>query len=242
MALNLRKKIGVVVPHGNAIHEREFRDLHSTHVDFQFESFAVPATNPSNYCPELLENLQEPIGRLRNWGAEAILLGCTAASMICGSDKQVAELETLAGMPVTTAARAASNAFEALSVRSLAIATPYGDKGNRTVSNFILGLGLDAVSIKGLEFDRSPEVWATETNSMTPEDMVDFIRSLDVFDADAIFLPCTGLISLATLQHIEDELKKIAISSVQAGYWAALKTIGLCEERPGYGQLLGRWP
>ncbi len=238
---NDKTKIGVLVPAGNLIHEEEFGLLAPDHIEFHFQGFAIPAADSPAYCDELKDCMQEPIRQLRQWGADAILIGCTAASMRCGDKKKISDLEELAGVPITTAAKAISDALQWLSITSLAIATPYGDKGNQTVADFVRGLGIDVVSIKGLEFDSSPEVWKKETNAMTPGDVIDFVMSLDIYDADAIFLPCTGLRSLETLQKLESTTDKRALSSVQAGYWAALNTLGIQDRKPGFGKLIEDW-
>lgn len=235
------KYVGVLVPAGNLIHEREVNLIAPEHVKFQFQNFTIPKADSSTYCAELEDHMQPPINRLRDWGADSILIGCTAATMRCGDPERIAALESLAGIPVTTAAIAVSDAFKQLSVRSLAIATPYGEKGNKTVADFVKSLGIDVVSIEGLEFDISPEIWKQQTNATTPNEVFDFVMSLDIYDADAIFLPCTGLVSLETLQMIEEATGKLAVSSVQAGYWSVLNVLGLQFKKRGYGQLLEKW-
>ena len=74
-------RIGVLVPAGNSIHEREFAALRPSGVAFRFAGFGYPPADAADFCADLTTRMAEPIQALREWGAQLLLIGCTAASM-----------------------------------------------------------------------------------------------------------------------------------------------------------------
>ena len=234
-------RIGVIVPAGNVIHEREFTRLRPEGVRFHFTGFSYPAAGTTNFCDDMARQLAEPIGELKAWGAELILLGCTTASMSCADDAHCAQLAEMAGVPLITAAGASCDAMTALGARSVAVATPYGDANNLIVSNFLKAHGVEVAAIKGLGLDRSLKAWRERALNLTPQEVLDFSVSVDVDNAEAMYLPCTGIGSLEVLDMFERQACKPAFSSVQAGYWASLRRLGVDGRKKGYGRLVDVW-
>ena len=239
--MNAALRIGVVVPAGNKIHEEEFWLLKAPDVTFQFDSFALPPASADDYCDQLSAFMSGPLGRLKSWGAAAVLIGCTSASMRCACNK-LQEWEAMFDGPVVTAAESAAQAFRALGLKNLAVATPYSDGGNATAESFVTGLGLDVGSIGGLDFDTSADRWTRETNLMSASEVARFALSLNSCEADGFFLPCTGLRSVEAISLLERATGKPVVSSVQAGYWAALNRLGRTDPKAGFGKLLLDWP
>jgi maleate cis-trans isomerase len=234
-------RIGVIVPKGNSIHENEFMRLGSKGVQFRFTSFSYPRFNNTDFCGDLSAEMSAPIAELRAWGAEAILIGCTTASMVCGSQQWRENLERLANAPVVTAAEASLQAIGALGVTSIAVATPYGDAGNQTVNNFLVENGLTVATIKGLGLDSSIERWLKESPMLSAKEVLDFSVTVDSALAETIYLPCVGIGSLDVLDPLEKRTGKPALSSVQAGYWSILRRMGANGRAKGYGRLIEVW-
>lgn len=234
-------RIGVVVPNGDLVHEREFLRLRPDGVSFRFASFSYPAMGNANFCGNLGAEMSAPIAELNDWGAKVVLIGCTTASMTCASPEWQAELERMAKVRVVTAAEASIQAISALGARSIAVATPYGDAGNRTVTTFLLGKGFAVASIKGLGLDRSVETWRKAAPCLSIAEMLGFSLSVDSENAQAIYLPCTGVGSLEVLDELEKSTRKPAISSVQAGFWASLRLLGINGRAKGFGRLIDVW-
>ena len=234
-------RIGVIVPRGNSIHENEFMRLDSEGVRFRFTPFSYPGFNSTDFCGDLTAGMSAPIAELRAWGAEAILIGCTTASMVCGSQRWREDLERLANVPVVTAAEASRQAIAALGVTNIAVATPYGDAGNQTVNNFLVENGFTVATIKGLGLDRSIETWLREAPSLSAKELFDFSLTVDSAHADAFYLPCVGINSLEVLDQLEKKTGKPAFSSVQAGYWSILRRLGADGRASGFGRLIEIW-
>ncbi len=168
MAADIR--IGVLVPAGNTIHEREFDALRPAGVAFRFAGFAYPPADAADFCVDLAARMAEPVAALREWGARLLLVGCTAASMRCADPASEARLAQLAGVPVVTAASAVRDACAALGLKRLVVATPYGAASNGIVTRYLRSIGIEVTvaAIRGLDLDRSPEVWKREVPALSP--------------------------------------------------------------------------
>jgi maleate cis-trans isomerase len=239
--MNDSVRIGVLVPAGNTIHEREFAALRPDGVEFRFAGFSYPPMGTPAFCADLFAQMRAPVAELRAWGAQALLVGCTTASMLCADPVREAELQQLAGVPVVTAASAVRDALAALGLVRVAVATPYGARGNGVVVDYLRTLGIETVAIRGLDLDRSPEVWKREAPALTPQQVVELGLSIDGPAAQAMYLPCTGIGSVEAIELYERRTGKPALSSVQAGFWATLRRLGVDGRRGGAGRLVAAW-
>jgi maleate isomerase len=234
-------RIGVLVPAGNAVHEAEFRRLQPEGVEFRFAPFGFPPASAVDYCGELADGMVQAMVELKAWGARLLLVGCTTASMKCSGPAEDARLEALAGLPVITAAAASREAMAALGLSRVAVATPYSDGGNATVAGFLRRIGVEVAAIRGLGLDRSMDMWRNEAVTLPARRVADFALETDVPEAQAMYLPCTGVGSVEAIDLFEAERGKPAFSSVQAGYWASLRRLGIDGRRGFGGRLLKTW-
>jgi arylmalonate decarboxylase len=241
MVMQDNVRIGVLVPTGNTVHEREFAALRPAGVEFRFAGFAYPPPGAADFCGDLFAQMQAPIAELRDWDAKLLLVGCTTASMLCADAARDAQLQRLAGIPVVTAAGAVRTALQALGLRRVAVATPYGANGNRVVADYLRSIGIEVTAIAGLDLDRSVEVWKRETPALTPQQVLELGLSVDSAGAQALYLPCTGIGSLEAIGLYERLTGKPALSSVQAGFWASLRRLGIDARRGDAGRLVADW-
>lgn len=232
-------RVGVLVPAGNLVHEREFARLRPDAVDFRFAGFDYPAAGP-RFCGDMLEQFAGPLRELRTWGAQLVLVGCTTASMQCAQGAWAASLQEIAQVPVITAAAAVNLALDALHIHSVAVATPYGDANNRIIAHYLESQQVAVPAIRGMALDRSPQTWRAAPQ-VTAQQMLEFSLGVDVEAAQALYLPCTGVTSIETVELFERRRAKPALSSVQAGYWASLRRLGIDGRREDGGRLLRCW-
>ncbi len=236
------RRVGVLVPQGNVTHELEFATLRPAGVTFRFDAFAYPAAGTVDFCRGLSQQMAEPLTRLKDWGAEVVLVGCTTASMSCAYPSFVRTLQSEVDVPIVTAAQASRSACVALGLRSLAVATPYGQPNNRIVADFLRSASIDVANIQGLGLDATPQLWKEHALRLTPADFLAFSRRVDVPAAQGIYLPCTGLPSIAIIDALELSVGKPVLSSVQAGFWAVLNQLGVRARSNEGGHLLRHWP
>ena len=233
-------RVGVLVPPGNTVHEREFARLRPANVSFRFADFSYPPAG-GDFCEDFLAQLAAPVKALTEWGPDLVLVGCTTASMVCASEAFSAKLEAMAGVPVITAAEASHWALLALGGRAVSVATPYGAPNNRIIAGFLMSRGIATAAIAGMDLDRSVPIWLAAQPSLTAERVLEFSLSVDVEAARALYLPCTGMGSLDAITGFERRTGKPAVSAVQAGYWASLRRLGIDGRQSGNGCLLEVW-
>lgn len=227
-------RIGVLVPAGNTIHEREFDALRAAtgcNVEFAFRPFDYPAAGVADFCSALIAQFAVPLRELRAWGAEVVLVGCTAASMRCATPAHDAALAELAGAPVVTAARATREALAALALERIVVATPYGAASNRIVRDFLESLDVRVVAIEGLGYDADPALWKTEVPRVDGERGCEFAQQIEAragaANIQGAYFPCTGMASIDAIARYESRTGRSGVSSVLAGFWAALGRAGI---------------
>jgi len=234
-------RIGALFPDGNVVLEQEINRLAPDGVDFKFSPFSYPPAGVP-FCEGLLAALEAPLSAMRTWGADSVFLGCTTASMNCYGPAHDQILSRIAGAPVVTAAQATKRAADALGVKRLGVASPYGEPNNRIVRDFLTSQDLEVVCLHGLGLDQDLAVWRAVAIPMKPEGVLDLCMNADCDEAEAVYLPCTGVGSVDAIALFEASVGKPAFSSVQAGFWASLSDAGLRAPQSGAGRLLAQWP
>ncbi|MBW3096199.1 ectoine utilization protein EutA [Pseudohoeflea coraliihabitans] len=164
----------------------------------------------------------------------AICFSCTSASATIGDAKVTAAIQAAKpGVPVITPTAAASAAFRALGVNSIAVVTPYLPEATVPVGSYFRaqGFSVTALDCLGLEDDRAMARVSRET-------IIAAALAADGPDNDAIFLSCTALPAIAAIAEIEARTGKPVVTSNQASAWAMAQKGGLADWKPAaYGRL-----
>jgi maleate isomerase len=122
-------------------------------------------------------------------------------------------------------------ALRALHVRRVAIAAPYDEDITSKCRFALESRKFEVVKISRLD-------GVEHIYSETPERAYALACAADTPDADAIFLPGTGLPTIDVLDVLERDLGKPVVSSTSAMMWNALSIAGVSPRIPGYGRLL----
>jgi maleate isomerase len=153
----------------------------------------------------------------------AVVYACTSGSFVAGlaGERRLrAALAEAAGAPAVTTSGALLDALDALSVRRVAIGTPYDAQVTARLTAFLdeAGYAVPGDAYLGLHAD------IARVDAATVRDLA---RAADRPDADAVFLSCTNLRTFGLLAALEDELGKPVLSANQVSIWAALRLAGL---------------
>ncbi len=163
-----------------------------------------------------------------------IVLAHTAVSYMnraAGEAALTARLTELAGTPATTAAGAVSAGLRRLSVKRLALATPYPESISVAGCAFWEASGFQIVGYHRLH-DVANIYEETEERAYT------LARAADVAAAEAVLISGTGLPTLGIIERLERDLGKPVVTSQQASLWRALQLIGIADPVAGFGRLL----
>jgi maleate isomerase len=182
------------------------------------------------------DRLEHATRELADGGADVVAFACTTGSLVKGAgfDRElVARMEAAAPVRATTTATALLAALAALGVERVAVATPYIDELNQLEVAFLEDQGFRVTGIRGMGIGTDPEI-AQVPYSRTR----DLARAVDDPAADAVFISCTGLATIALLSELEAELGKPVISSNAVTLWHALTLAGVVPSGEGQGSLL----
>jgi maleate isomerase len=168
----------------------------------------------------------------------AIAFGCTSGTVAIGFER-VCEMVRSArpGIAVATPITGAGRAFTALSAQRLAVLTPYPDDVNELVAGYLHRQGVEVLSFASLGLATDLEM-----TSVPPEAIERAVGALDTARADAVFVCCTALRSVAIIDTLEALLGLPVVTSNQAMLWEMLSGAGYLEPVLGFGRLLAAAP
>ncbi len=173
-------------------------------------------------------------GILPGTHVDAFIYGCTSGTIAIGAET-VANLvaEGRPGVPVTNPVSAVLAAIRHLDARRISVLTPYPGPVNAELGRFLIGEGVDVISIHGLDFDSDIDITGIPSQALSDA----AVEACDD-EADVLFISCTALRTAGVIDDVERRIGKPVITSNQALVWHSLKLIGYRRNSPGIGSLL----
>lgn len=229
-------RIGLIALASDYVVERDFMNMRPG------DDVAIFVTRILNANPCTVENLSTmaprvtdavsliiPDGRL-----DAVAYCCTSGTVVIGYDSIAASVHAVRpGIPVATPITAGLAGLRRFDVSKIAVLTPYLDDVNGPVARYIEDNGFDVIAFTSFLFADDNDM-----AGISPQTIFDAAMEADCPDADALFISCTAIRAVDTIERIEQALGKPVISANQALFWQALRTAGYSPAVPGYGQLL----
>jgi maleate isomerase len=232
-----RGRLGLIVPSSNTTNEPEFYRSVPTGVSVHTARMRLQGTNAAELA-SMADDVERCAQQLADADVDAVVYGCTTGSLVKGPeyDTEIEDrIADIAGVPAVATAASIKRAFEALSLTSLAIVTPYIDDLNERERSFLEAAGFDIVAIDGLGIEPN-----TEIGTQWPEQTYREARQLDLPSADGVFVSCTNYRTFEIIPSLEQDLGKPVITSNQATLWDALKTLGVTYDADDLGSLFTR--
>lgn len=232
-----RARIGLIVPSPNTVAETEFWRMapdgvtvHTTRMLYRADEVEDPLTDMEQYLPRVIEEL-------RGLEVDVVAYGCTASALKIPYAETQNKIACELGLPTVTTMGSVLDAFRALGVNSIAVGSPYTDAINAAESRFFESHGLTVTVDKGVRLFEAQQ--RGRHMNLVPEDAVEALAmSIDSPEADAIFLSCSDMATLGTIERLETKLGKPVIASAQATFWGALRAVGIEDKLDGCGRLL----
>jgi maleate cis-trans isomerase len=230
-----RGRLGIVLPADYNVLEPDFARLApngvSTHVA------RLRAGSLESYLDQALEFVSESFPRTR-----VSLIGhmCAASSLLLGPQGNIefcAKLsERAGGLPSFTASTAVTSALAALGARTVSIVSPHRAPGAKRLTDYLDACGITTKQVVALGLDDVAQRDAF--NDASPANLYRICRGLDLAGVNAVFLAATNFCTIDAIAVIEADLGLPVVTSNQAGFWEALRLLGIKAEIAGFGQLL----
>ena len=233
-----RGRIGLVYLHSSVVMENEMWAMAAPGVSLHTSRLRIGKINVRD-IGAMVESpeFETSVRLVAEAPVDVVLFGGTSASFLHGNAWDEATTARMrawsGGVPALTTATACARALDALGVGKVALATPYAEEVHERCASWLAANGHPVTCGRFLSIteDRAlaevplAEIW-------------DLCRAVDTPDADAIFVSCTNIRSIALIRALEEELGKPVVSAIQASMWGALKLMGVAGARPGYGRLM----
>ena len=234
--IGARARIGIIVLASDHTIEYEFRQCVNIPGVAFYES-RIP--NSPDITPETLQAMEDHISDraaviLPGVQLDVVAYCCTSGTMIIGENRVFEKIHT--GRPEaepTTPITAAFSAFKALGIKRIGVLTPYSDEINLFMRAYIENKGF-SVPVFG-SFNEENDNRAAR---ISPHSIRNAILEIGQHDeVEGVFLSCTSLRLVDSVEEIEQELGKPVTSSNHAIIWHSLRLAGIEEKIVGYGTL-----
>jgi len=236
-----RGKIGLIYIASAYSMEVEFMNMAPEGVTTHTTRIAL-SEKPDHFTIDDLSSLKDDVMKATELLAQAplhaIAFGCTSGSFVNGINydrETIEEMEKIANIPCTTTANAVVEAFKALQVKKVAIATPYANDVNELAHQYFTDSGIYITNITGLGIRNDYSISSLDTHSIYK-----MAVEANTEDAEAVFISCTGLSAANLIEVLEEDLQKPVITSNQATFWHSLRLSQIGSKLENFGQLFDK--
>ncbi len=163
-----------------------------------------------------------------------VTYACASGSFVGGAEgeRELHASMMSAGAPAaTTTSGGLVQALRALGLTRIAVVTPYIDSVTERLLTFLAEHGVEVVSSVGLGL--LDHIWKVGYS-----EVVQAVTSVDVPEADGVFISCTNVPTYDIIGPLERWLGKPVLTANQVTMWSALHAIG--SPMMGSGQLLAQ--
>lgn len=249
-SLGYRMKYAVVAPSTNTSVQPEYEDMRPRGVTNHFSRIAIPDTkvDSDDSFMVMLNNIREAtmdaVDVSLSMEPGCVIMGMSAETFWDGAEgadrlhKKM--VERTGGIPVIMGSTAVDEAIKAYEtetgpIRRLGILTPYAPVGDANVKRFFEDQGYEVVNIIGLK-SPSPMMIAHESKQKLKQTAIAVNEGVD-----AIIQCGTNLAFAEVAAMAEFWLEKPVIAINTATYWHALRSMGIMDQKDGFGRLLSHF-
>jgi len=141
--------------------------------------------------------------------------------------------DKIGGLPLITAADGCIAGLKTIGAGRIACLSPMSDEYSQSAADFYRSLGFDIAYHAGLQVDKPENII-----KVTLEQAKEGFRQIDHDDVD-VFLHVGGALGIVDMiEELEAEFGRPFVTVNAATYWYALRTYGIKDPLPGFGQLL----
>jgi maleate isomerase len=233
-----RAAIGLIVLATDHTIEHEWRMMLSGIEGVAF--YESRLWNAASITPETLREMERGIAyatKLIRPGEriDVMAFACTSGALVIGDDNVAARIhEERPDVPTTAPLAAAVAAFKAMGTHRVALLTPYVDRINRMMRDYMLTRGLEVPVMGSFNHENDNEVARIDAQSIQAA-----VMDLGAVAAvEAVFVSCTSLRVASLVEKLEAQLGKPVTSSNHALAWHSLRLAGFSDPIDSFGLLM----
>ena len=211
--------LGLLTPQANTTVEAELSILVPPGVGLLTSRLISKKKSMNERLLEYIDQIEENLENFANAPLKAAIFACTGASYFLEKRHEkdyFQQIEKNCGYPIISATTAISDALDSLSMRRIALISPYGNKLHEKAISYWGGNKFDLVAIKRLEQSNSDFHPIYSLESMVFDSYEKFFEESE---AEVIVILGTGLPTLRTL--LKSAGQKILISANLCLMWRA---------------------
>ena len=230
-----RARIGFIIPSSNRMVEVHAMRYLPADVTPHFTRIGMTNRHKAP-LEELTPRIVHAAELLADSRCDVIVLQCTGTSMSGGveGEKRVMDaMQRATGAPAISAASSLTAAFSALGARKLVFISETEQAGHDKKKAFLMESGYEILADRAVGLANSDEYC-----TMPPQLWIDAAMELRREEADAYFLSCANIRAIDATNTLEAKLNRPVVTSNQAAFWWALRTIGLKDAPAGLGRLV----
>ena len=147
-----KARFGVILPSVNTTTEPEFYRCMPEGVTAHFTRMEFKETTPE-YFEGMINDVPSGARMLSHAMVDAALFACTSGSLYGGlgyDQKIISKIKENIDVPASTTSTAVVEAFKAMGIKKIAVATPYEDWVNDLEKKFFEESGVQVLHIQGL--------------------------------------------------------------------------------------------
>ncbi len=230
-----RARIGLIIPSSNRMVEPQAVRFLPAGVVPHFTRIFMTNKHKAP-LEQLTPRIVEAAQMLAESRCDVIVLQCTGTSMSGGVDaeKQVmAAMTAGTGKPAISAASSLTSAFNALKANKLVFVSETARADHEKKLAYLKEAGYEILADKAVGLAGSDQYC-----TMPPKLWYDTALELRHDAAQCYFLSCANIHSIDTIVDLEAKLDRPVVTSNQAAFWHALRTIGIKDDVPSLGRLM----
>ena len=202
-------------------------------------TFSAPDVQPEDITLEKAlgeaasRGIEDTASALAAEAVAAVGYGCTSMSYARGVDGERdirRRMAAATGLPVATTSGAAAAALRRLGATRIAVLSPHVDAMNERLRSYLHESGFEVASLLGLNLRGAIE-------EVPPDRILELAADVDVAEADAVFVSCTGMMTSTIIAKAEASLGKPVVTANQATMWKLLRLARAHPSIPNLGRL-----
>jgi maleate isomerase len=232
------RRFGVLAPPGNVALEQELPSLLPAGIFMHHNRLSRPgAAISADSLLAMADSIERAAHDVAQAYPEVILYGCTSGSFLAGMgrESEIADRITkLTGIKAITTSTAVIAALRSVSAQKVFMLTPYPRDITEHEVEFLAHYGIETVGFDTFECPTSEAIRAVSADDVAARVLS---HRDSILAADAVFISCTNLLSIAQIAAMEAALGKPVISSNQASLWSVLKLMDVSTSGMNAGSL-----